>query len=61
MIGSIVKVIVDRPLGIYHTKHKNMYYSVIMDTFQILLHLMEKNKMHIFLVWINLLKSLLEK
>ncbi len=28
MIGSIVKVIVDRPLGTYHPKHKNIYYSV---------------------------------
>ncbi len=28
MIGSIVKVIVDRPLGTYHPKHKGIYYSV---------------------------------
>ncbi len=28
MIGTIVKVIVDRPLGTYHPKHKNIYYSV---------------------------------
>ena len=28
MIGSIVKVIVDRPLGSYHPKHKDIYYSV---------------------------------
>lgn len=28
MIGSIVKVIVDRPLGTYHPKHKDIYYSV---------------------------------
>ena len=28
MIGEIVKVIVDRPLGTYHPKHKNIYYSV---------------------------------
>ena len=28
MIGKIVKVIVDRPLGTYHPKHKNLYYSV---------------------------------
>ena len=28
MIGSIVRVIVDRPLGSYHPEHKNIYYSV---------------------------------
>lgn len=28
MIGSVVKVIVDRPLGSYHPKHKDIYYSV---------------------------------
>ena len=28
MIGSIVKVLVDRPLGTYHPKHKDIYYSV---------------------------------
>lgn len=28
MIGRIVKVIVDRPLGTYHPKHKDIYYSV---------------------------------
>lgn len=28
VIGNIVKVIVDRPLGTYHPKHKNIYYSV---------------------------------
>ena len=28
MIGDIVKVIVDRPLGSYHPKHKDIYYSV---------------------------------
>ena len=28
MIGTIVKVIVDRPLGTYHPKHKNIFYSV---------------------------------
>lgn len=28
MIGSIVKVIVDRPLGTYHPKHKDIYYLV---------------------------------
>lgn len=28
VIGSIVKVIVDRPLGTYHPKHKDIYYSV---------------------------------
>lgn len=27
MIGSIVKVIVDRPLGSFHPKHKDIYYS----------------------------------
>ena len=28
MVGSIVKVIVDRPLGTFHPKHKDIYYSV---------------------------------
>ena len=28
MIGKIVKVTVDRPLGSYHPKHKDIYYSV---------------------------------
>ena len=28
MIGSIVKVIVDRPLGTFHPKQKDIYYSV---------------------------------
>ena len=28
MLGSIVKVIMDRPLGTFHPKHKDIYYSV---------------------------------
>ncbi len=28
MIGEIVKVTVDRPLGSYHPKHKDMYYPI---------------------------------
>lgn len=28
MIGKIVKVTVDRPMGSYHPKHKDMYYPV---------------------------------
>ena len=28
MIGETVKVIIDRPLGTYHPKHKDIYYSV---------------------------------
>ena len=28
MIGKTVTVIVDRPLGSYHPKHKDLYYSV---------------------------------
>ncbi len=28
MIGSIVKVVVDRPLGTCHPKHKNIHYPV---------------------------------
>lgn len=28
MIGNIVKVIVDRPLGSYHPEHKDMYCPV---------------------------------
>lgn len=28
MLGEIVKVIVDRPLGTYHPKYKNLFYPV---------------------------------
>ena len=28
MIGSIVRVVVDRPIGTFHPKHKDIYYSV---------------------------------
>lgn len=28
MIGSLVKVIVDRPLGTFHPKHPDIFYSV---------------------------------
>ena len=28
MIGNIVKVIIDRPLGSYHPEHKEMYYPI---------------------------------
>ena len=28
MLGKLVKVIVDRPLGTYHPKHEDIYYSV---------------------------------
>ena len=28
MLGKIVKVIIDRPLGTYHPEHKNIYYSL---------------------------------
>ena len=28
MIGDIVKVIVDRPLGSFHPKYNDIYYSV---------------------------------
>ena len=28
MIGSVVRVIVDRPLGSFHPKHNDIYYSV---------------------------------
>ena len=28
MLGEFVKVIVDRPLGTHHPKHKDIYYSV---------------------------------
>ncbi len=28
MLGNIVKVVVDRPLGSYHPKHKDIYYPV---------------------------------
>lgn len=44
MIGEIVKVIVDRPLGSYHPEYKGIYLAM----WKVLLHLMEKNKMHIY-------------
>ena len=28
MIGKIVRVVIDRPLGTYHPKHKDIFYSV---------------------------------
>ncbi len=28
MLGNIVKVIVDRPLGSYHPKHKDIFYPI---------------------------------
>ena len=28
MLGKIVKVIVDRPMGSYHPEHKDMYYPI---------------------------------
>ena len=28
MIGDIVKVMIDRPLGTFHPKHKDIYYAV---------------------------------
>lgn len=28
MIGKTVRVIIDRPLGSYHPKHKDIYYTV---------------------------------
>ena len=28
MLGKIVKVTVDRPMGIYHPKHKDIYYPI---------------------------------
>lgn len=28
MLGKIIKVIVDRPLGTYHPKYKNLFYQV---------------------------------
>ena len=28
MIGEKVKVIIDRPLGTYHPKHKDIFYTV---------------------------------
>ncbi len=28
MLGKIVTVVIDRPLGSYHPDHKNIYYSV---------------------------------
>ena len=28
MIGSVVKVVVDRPLGSFHPKHKDIYYPI---------------------------------
>lgn len=31
MIGNIVTVKVDRPMGSYHPEHKDMYYPLTMD------------------------------
>ena len=28
MLGKTVRVVVDRPMGTYHPKHKDIYYSV---------------------------------
>ena len=28
MLGKIVKVTVDRPMGTYHPKHKDIYYPI---------------------------------
>ena len=28
MTGTVVKVIVDRPLGSYHPEHKDLYYPI---------------------------------
>ena len=28
MIGDIIKVTVDRPMGSYHPKHKDIYYPI---------------------------------
>lgn len=28
MIGNIVKVVVDRPMGSYHPEHKDLYYPI---------------------------------
>lgn len=28
MIGKIVSVIIDRPMGTYHPKHKDLYYPI---------------------------------
>ena len=28
MSGTVVKVIVDRPLGSYHPEHKDLYYPI---------------------------------
>lgn len=28
MIGQMVKVVIDRPLGSYHPKHKDIYYPI---------------------------------
>lgn len=28
MLGNVVRVVIDRPLGSYHPKHKDMYYPV---------------------------------
>jgi len=28
VIGTVVKVIVDRPLGSYHPEHKDLYYPI---------------------------------
>ena len=44
MIGNKVKVIIDRPLGTFHPKHKDIFIQSIMAILKEYLHLMVKNK-----------------
>lgn len=51
MLGKIVKVTVDRPMGTYHPKHKDIYYPINYGYIEgIMALLMEKNKMLIYWV-----------
>ena len=48
MIGNIVKVVVDRPLGTQHPNHNNLIYSVNYGNVPEILLRMAKSKMPIF-------------
>lgn len=48
MIGNIVKVTVDRPLGSYHPKHKDIYYPVNYGYIEESWLLMVRSRMRIY-------------
>ena len=48
MLGKIVKVTVDRPMGSFHPKHKNLYYPVNYGYIEGIQPLTGKNRMCIY-------------